>query len=156
MLELAKVESGTVTAELVDLKVEHFSSALVREFDHVARAKGLDYAVEVAPGTPEHIVTDPQRVHQILKNLLANAFKFTESGEVKVHIGVADHGWDRRTKSLVSAPSVIALSVRDTGIGIPLDDHAGFSRPSPKPTAALPASTVARAWACQLAGNWRP
>jgi signal transduction histidine kinase/ActR/RegA family two-component response regulator len=124
ILELAKVESGTVTAALAELKVDHFRTALVREFDHVARGKGIDYAVEVAPGTPEHIVTDPQRVHQILKNLLDNAFKFTDSGQVHVHIGMSDHGWDRRTRSLAEAPSVIAMSVRDSGIGIPKDEHA--------------------------------
>ncbi len=123
ILELAKVESGTVTAELAELKVEHFRTALVREFDHVARGKGIDYSVEVAPGTPQLIVTDPQRVHQILKNLLANAFKFTDSGEVRVHIGVSEQGWDRRTKSLAQAPSVIALSVRDSGIGIPGEEQ---------------------------------
>jgi len=123
ILELAKVESGTVTAELAELDVEHFRGALVREFDHVARGKGIDYSVEVAAGTPEQIVTDPQRLHRILKNLLANAFKFTEHGEVQVHIGLSDQGWDRRTKSLGEAPSVIALSVRDTGIGIPKEGH---------------------------------
>jgi signal transduction histidine kinase/HAMP domain-containing protein len=123
ILELAKVESGTVTADLVDLKVEHLRTALVREFDHVARGKEIDYVVEVAPGTPEHIVTDPQRLHQILKNLLANAFKFTQRGEVRVHIGLSAQGWDRRAKSLAEAPSVIALSVRDSGIGIPLEDQ---------------------------------
>jgi CheY-like chemotaxis protein len=68
-------------------------------------------------------VTDPQRLHQVLKNLLANAFKFTERGEVHVSVGVAERGWDRRTKSLAQAPSVIALSVRDTGIGIPEEEH---------------------------------
>ena len=123
ILELAKVESGTVIAELAELKLEHFRTALVREFDHVARGKGIDYSVEVVPGTPEHIVTDRQRLHQVLKNLLANAFKFTERGEVHVCVGVAERGWDRRTKSLAQAPSVIALSVRDTGIGIPEDEH---------------------------------
>ncbi|HUC13855.1 MAG TPA: ATP-binding protein, partial [Acidimicrobiales bacterium] len=123
ILELAKVESGTVIAELAALKVEHFCTALVREFDHVARAKGLDYTVDVAPGTPEHIVTDPQRLHQILKNLLANAFKFTDRGEVHVHIGVSDQGWDRRTKALAQAPAVIALSVSDSGIGIPSEEQ---------------------------------
>jgi signal transduction histidine kinase len=97
----------------------------------VARGKGIDYAVEVAPGTPENIVTDPQRLHQILKNLLANAFKFTERGEVYVSVGLSDQGWDRRTKSLAEAPSVIAFSVRDSGSGIPEEEHerifAGFS-----------------------------
>ena len=71
------------------------------------------------PDCPEIIVTDPQRLRQILKNLLANAFKFTERGDVQLQIGVADerleHGrWSRSS----SAPSVVALSVSDTGIGI--------------------------------------
>jgi signal transduction histidine kinase len=128
---LAKVELGTASAELADLSVEYFRTALVREFNYVARGKGIDYAVEVAPGTPENIVTDPQRLHQILKNLLANAFKFTERGEVYVSVGLSDQGWDRRTKSLAEAPSVIAFSVRDSGSGIPEEEHerifAGFS-----------------------------
>jgi signal transduction histidine kinase/HAMP domain-containing protein len=118
ILELAKVESGTVTADLAELSLEHFRTALVCEFDHVAHGKKIDYVVEVAPGTPDHIVTDPQRLHQILKNLLANAFKFTQQGEVRVHIGLSAQGWDNSTKSLAEAPSVIALSVRDTGVGI--------------------------------------
>jgi light-regulated signal transduction histidine kinase (bacteriophytochrome) len=127
-----KVESGTVTAELADLSIEHLRTALVREFNYVARGKGIDYSVEVAPGTPEHIVTDPQRLHQILKNLLSNAFKFTERGEVYVSVGLSEQGWDRRTKSLAEAPSVIAFSVRDSGIGVPEEEHqrifAAFSQ----------------------------
>ena len=60
--------------------------------------KGLGFSVEVAPGMPDDIVTDPQRLRQVLKNLLANAFKFTERGEVHVRVGLAERGWDRRTR----------------------------------------------------------
>ncbi len=56
-------------------------SALLREFELVAKGKGLAYSIDLAPGVPETIVTDSQRLRQILKNLLANAFKFTEHGE---------------------------------------------------------------------------
>ena len=70
------------------------------------------------PRHPRGIVTDPQRLRQILKNLLVNAFKFTEHGSVGVSVGLTDSGWINDTRSLVDAPSVVALSVTDTGIGI--------------------------------------
>jgi signal transduction histidine kinase/HAMP domain-containing protein len=118
ILELAKVESGTMTVEMSNLSVGDFRMALLREFEQVAEGKALGYSIELAPGSPKDIVTDPQRLRQILKNLLANAFKFTERGEVEVQISLAKNGWGRETESLVNASSVMAISVRDTGIGI--------------------------------------
>ena len=123
ILDLAKAESGTVTAEMTDVSVEELRRTLDREFEHIAEAKGLGYAVDVALGTPDSIVTDPQRLRQILKNLLSNAFKFTEHGEVHVQIGLADKGWNPATESLQQAPSVLAFAVRDTGIGIDEEQH---------------------------------
>ena len=87
----------------------------------MAGRKGLGYTIDVAPGTPRNIDTDHQRLRQILKNLLANAFKFTERGSVHVQIGPVDEGWDPEVESLSGAPSVIALSVTDTGIGIDVE-----------------------------------
>ena len=118
ILELAKVESGTVTAELTTVSVAMLRRSLLREFEQVAAAGGLGYSIDVSPGSPQDIVTDSQRLRQILKNLLANAFKFTEQGEVHVDIGPAHDGWRPETKSLVKARSVIAIAIRDTGIGI--------------------------------------
>jgi len=118
ILELAKVESGTVTVNLTDLSFARFRVALLREFELVAQGKGLGYGIELAAGCPEDIFTDPQRLHQILKNLLANAFKFTHEGEVQVHVGLATHGWSQATASLAKASSVVAITVVDTGIGI--------------------------------------
>ncbi|MEY2433001.1 MAG: hypothetical protein QOC92_2726, partial [Acidimicrobiaceae bacterium] len=118
ILDLAKVESGTVSIEMTDLSIGELRSALLREFEQVAAGKGVAYSIDVAPGSPAEIVTDPQRLRQILKNLLANAFKFTEHGHVRLEIGVADKGWSLETETLVNAPSVVALSVSDTGIGI--------------------------------------
>ena len=81
--------------------------------------KGLGYSIDLAPDCPPTIVTDPQRLRQILKNLLANAFKFTEHGEVRVHVGLArerlEPGERRRSRA---PPSVLAFAVTDTGIGI--------------------------------------
>ncbi len=118
ILDLAKVESGTVLAEMADVSVGELRLALLREFEPVAQGKGLGYSIDLAPGSPEVIVTDLQRLRQILKNLLANAFKFTDRGNVRVQIGLAENGWSREVATLVTAPSVVALSVTDTGIGI--------------------------------------
>jgi signal transduction histidine kinase/CheY-like chemotaxis protein/HAMP domain-containing protein len=118
ILDLAKVESGTVTVELAELSIGQLRTALLREFEHVAQGKGLGYSIDLAPGSPQTLVTDPRRLHQILKNLLANAFKFTERGGVRVLVGLANTGWSRDTESLAAASSVVALSVSDTGIGV--------------------------------------
>ena len=118
ILDLAKVESGTVTAEMSDVSVAELRSALLREFEHVAQGKGIDFSIDLAPDGLEHIVTDPQRLRQILKNLLSNAFKFTEHGQVQMRIGLADHGWSPEMEPLVDASSVVAFSVSDSGIGI--------------------------------------
>jgi len=118
ILDLAKVGSGTVTVEMTELYVEELRSTLLREYEQVAKGKGLGYSIDLAPGSPESIVTDPQRLRQILKNLLANAFKFTEHGHVHLQVSVAENGWNRDVKALAAASSVVALAVSDTGIGI--------------------------------------
>jgi signal transduction histidine kinase/CheY-like chemotaxis protein/HAMP domain-containing protein len=123
ILELAKVESGTVTAELGEVSVGKLRTSLLREFEQVAANGGLEYSIEVADGTPEQIVTDAQRLRQILMNLLANAFKFTEHGGVRVAIGRAKDGWSPDTQSLVRAPAVISVAITDTGIGIDAEEQ---------------------------------
>jgi len=123
ILDLAKVESGTVDIEVSDIALGEFGDALVKEFEHVAKGKGLSFSAVVADGCPDHIVSDPQRLRQILKNLLANAFKFTKTGEVQVRISSPATGWHQDVGTLAHAPSVIAFSVRDTGIGIDTDQQ---------------------------------
>jgi signal transduction histidine kinase/CheY-like chemotaxis protein len=118
ILELAKVESGTVNVEISDVSVGQLRSALTREFEPVADGKGLAFSIAVEADVPAVIVTDPQRLRQILKNLLSNAFKFTEYGEVHLRVALADRGWSRETESLVNASSVVAFAVSDTGIGV--------------------------------------
>ncbi|MDQ1478934.1 MAG: hypothetical protein QOE62_4163, partial [Actinomycetota bacterium] len=118
ILDLAKVESGTATVEPAEVSVALLHTDLVREFEHVARSKGLDFVVDVASTCPDTIVTDPQRLRQILKNLIANAFKFTERGGVHVQVAIPTDGWSPATATLADAPSVISFAVRDTGIGI--------------------------------------
>jgi signal transduction histidine kinase len=123
VLDLAKAESGTVVVELADVSVAELRTGFLREFEPVAQGKGLAYSVEVDPDVPDSIVTDSQRLRQILKNLLANAFKFTEHGRVHLRFRLAGAGWSPETDSLVDAPSVVAVSVSDTGIGIASDQQ---------------------------------
>ena len=123
ILDLAKVESGTVVVDMADIDLAGMLATLRREFDLVAQGKGLKFSVKLADGCPTALVSDPQRLRQIMKNLLANAFKFTNDGEVRVEISAVDAGWDRDSKSLSNAPSVMALRVSDTGIGIDDDQQ---------------------------------
>ena len=120
ILDLAKVESGTVVAENEEVSLEQLRLALLREFGLIAQRKGLDYTIDLSAHCPERMVTDPQRLRQILKNLLANAFKFTERGGVRVSIGFAEDGWGTEASLPADAP-VLAFAVTDTGIG--MDDE---------------------------------
>jgi signal transduction histidine kinase len=93
----------------------------VRSFRHEAEARKLSYSVDMDPHLARSLNTDSKRLLQILKNLLSNAFKFTEHGGVRVQIGVASGGWSSDHPVMSQAPTVVELSVSDTGIGIPLE-----------------------------------
>ena len=109
LLDLAKIESGAVTAlNIGPASLEHIKLELERLFRQVALEKRLEFAIEIAPGLPRTIRTDATRLKQILKNLLANAFKFTSKGGVRLRI--APRGTD-----------AVAFAVMDSGIGIAPD-----------------------------------
>jgi signal transduction histidine kinase/DNA-binding response OmpR family regulator len=119
ILDLSKVESGTMTLDLNNMAFTEMRQHLDRVFRHVAESKDLHFAIEVDPTTPEEIYTDSKRLEQILRNLLSNAFKFTEKGYVSVRVAPANSGWSADHPVLSQAESVIAFTVSDTGIGIP-------------------------------------
>ncbi len=123
ILDLAKAESGTVTVDLSTVAVEHLRNTLFREFEHVAADRKLGFSIDIEPDVPPDIVTDPQRFRQVLKNLLANAFKFTERGDVGVTIGLARRGWRHESHALEDAESVLSVAVTDTGIGIGVEER---------------------------------
>jgi signal transduction histidine kinase/HAMP domain-containing protein/ActR/RegA family two-component response regulator len=118
ILDLAKVESGTVTLDISELTLTTLTDALELEYGEVANQQGLAFALELAPDLPPTITTDAGRLRQVLKNLLSNAFKFTERGEVSVRVSAADSGWSSGNDALERAEAVIAFSVADSGIGI--------------------------------------
>ncbi len=119
ILDLAKVESGHGHGrERRGLPRRAAGRRCCASSSPSPRQRGLGYTIDLAPGTPAHIVTDPQRLRQILKNLLANAFKFTERGSVHVHDRPRRRRLGPGAAVAVRGASVLALSVSDTGIGI--------------------------------------
>ncbi|MGZ3477136.1 MAG: response regulator, partial [Polyangiales bacterium] len=122
ILDLSKVEAGKMQVEPRDLVLTEIKESTERTFTAVATQKGLEFQTEVNRNAPIEIRTDPQRLHQVLKNLLANAFKFTEKGYVRLTIKAADRKTTKFENELLkSASRVIAFEVRDTGIGIAKD-----------------------------------
>ncbi|HYV39659.1 MAG TPA: response regulator [Gemmataceae bacterium] len=121
ILDLSKIESGTVTVEPEEVSFAILRETMERNFRHVAETKNLAFQIEFDPRLPRTINTDVKRLQQVLKNLLSNAFKFTAQGHVKLRIGLAEHGWNPDHNMLNRSPAVISFSVTDTGIGIAPD-----------------------------------
>ena len=119
ILDLSKIESGTVVVDAGEVPFRDLSDYVERTFQHVADAKQLDFPLTLAPTLPRSLHTDAKRLQQVLKNLLSNAFKFTDRGQVALDVRPVSSGWHADNETLSRAESVIALSVRDTGIGIP-------------------------------------
>jgi HAMP domain-containing protein/CheY-like chemotaxis protein/signal transduction histidine kinase len=119
ILDLSKIESGTVTVECEDLLFTHLRETIERNFRHEADARKLSFTADFDSRLGRAITTDSKRLLQVLKNLLSNAFKFTDRGGVRLHVGVAMGGWTSDHPTLTQAPSVVEFSVSDTGIGIP-------------------------------------
>src|SRR4029079_5846665 len=116
-----KIESGTVTLDIGQMSFASLRDQTDRTFSQVAADKKLDFIVELDPGLPRAMYTDDKRLQQSVKNLLSNAFKFTEAGHVKLKVARAQSGWNPTNDHLNTAGQVLAFTVEDTGIGIPED-----------------------------------
>jgi hypothetical protein len=129
ILDLSKIESGTVTVEVGEVTFADLHDYVARTFQHVAEEKGLRFDVEVDRSLPRSMQTDAKRLQQILKNLLANAFKFTEKGSVTFRLGTAAGGWSPDHPVLRTARPVVCMAVTDTGIGIEREKQAIIFEP---------------------------
>ncbi|HWA71003.1 MAG TPA: HAMP domain-containing protein [Polyangiaceae bacterium] len=118
ILDLSKIESGTVTVEPEDIVFGSLRETAHRMFHHMAEGKGLVFDVDIAPELPRSFICDPKRLQQILKNLLSNAFKFTAQGRVSMTVRQVTSGWNPDHPGLNAASAVVAFAVSDTGIGI--------------------------------------
>jgi HAMP domain-containing protein/signal transduction histidine kinase/DNA-binding response OmpR family regulator len=121
ILDLSKIESGTVTIEVGDMPMDSLKRHMERTFRQLAADKSLDFNVEFDASLPQAIRTDEKRLQQIVLNLLSNAFKFTSKGSVTLAVRSADHGWSPNHPVLHDADRAIEIAVIDTGIGIPED-----------------------------------
>ncbi len=142
ILDLSKIESGTVVVDAGELHLAELRSYVERTFRHVAESKNVDFNIQLDPRLPRSMFTDAKRLQQVIKNLLSNAFKFTHSGGVSLIVEPAQSGWHSDNDDLNRAQAeagplpdlsgrpvgahagvrgVLAFSVVDTGIGIPAD-----------------------------------
>jgi signal transduction histidine kinase len=119
ILDLAKIESGTVVLDIAPARLSDLVGYVERTFRQVADDRKLKFEIRKDDAVPARIRTDLKRLQQILKNLLSNAIKFTERGKVSLHIRLAKVGWSQDRAELANAPSVVAFEVEETGIGIP-------------------------------------
>jgi CheY-like chemotaxis protein/signal transduction histidine kinase/HAMP domain-containing protein len=121
ILDLSKIESGTVTLDVSEYRFSNLRNYVDRTFRHMAEAKHLGFQVDLADNLPTAVMTDTTRLQQVLKNLLSNAFKFTSHGHVSLTISLVSSGWTADHPHLLHADAVLAFSVRDSGVGIPSD-----------------------------------
>jgi signal transduction histidine kinase/DNA-binding response OmpR family regulator/CHASE3 domain sensor protein len=110
VLDLSRIEAGKVEVAAEPVSLAALLESLVKMFQPAAADKHLGFSAVVDPGTPDQIETDPQRLGQILKNLLSNALKFTNQGEINLRV-------------FVSASDQVSFAVRDTGVGIAAHQH---------------------------------
>jgi HAMP domain-containing protein/CheY-like chemotaxis protein/signal transduction histidine kinase len=121
ILDLSKIESGTVSVEAEEVFFGALLETVSRPFRHEAENRRLLFEVTGDSRMGRSLVTDSKRLQQVLKNLLSNAFKFTEMGSVRLNVSLASDGWSPGHPVLSGAGSVIAFEVSDTGIGIPVE-----------------------------------
>jgi HAMP domain-containing protein/CheY-like chemotaxis protein/signal transduction histidine kinase len=121
VLDLSKVEAGKIEIYPSDVSLTEVEGYLERSFRPVAQQKGLEFTLEHDADAPKVVLTDGQRLQQILRNLLGNAFKFTETGKVGVRVSIVTSKSGLSAPALREAQRVIAFGVSDSGIGIPKD-----------------------------------
>ena len=121
ILDLSKIESGTVTVDAEEVFFANLVDMVARPFRHEADNRQLSFEAHVDPNLGRSITTDSKRLQQVLKNLLSNAFKFTAQGGVRLNVALASGGWSSEHPVLSQSPAVVAFEVTDTGIGIPFE-----------------------------------
>ncbi len=121
ILDLSKIESGMMGIEVLEVSVDDVTEQLERSFHQLAQDKNIGFFIERSTDFDPTIVTDDKRLQQILMNLLSNAFKFTDQGNVVLKVAAAAKDEKYYLESLNRVPEVVAFSVSDTGIGIPAE-----------------------------------
>ena len=126
---MSKIESGTVTLDVGEVRFEEMRQTMERTFRHVAEGKGSASRSTSIRVCLRRCTPDAQRLDQVLKNLLSNAFKFTDRGYVNLRVTPVTEGWSPENVNLNRAETVLAFSVSDSGIGIPADKQTTIFEP---------------------------
>ncbi|WP_322902847.1 CHASE3 domain-containing protein [Paenibacillus sp. SGZ-1009] len=120
ILDLSKVEAGKMQIEINPISVEAMVEQMERSFRETAAQRELFFKVDVEDNVPELVYSDEMRIQQVLRNLLSNAFKFTQTGGVTLQVQKVNHV---QTNSYESTQPMLAFSVSDTGIGITAENR---------------------------------
>ncbi len=121
ILDLSKIEAGKIEVERRAVPLGEIRAYAEQHFLPIAQQKRVTFETAISPEAPPTLVTDPQRLQQILKNLLSNAFKFTETGSIEMLVRVEKDTRRFQSQALRRARAVVAFAIKDTGIGIPLE-----------------------------------
>ncbi len=121
ILDLSKIEAGKITLTIDEVNLTEIPELMKQAFDPIAEKTGIAFRMGSNERLPFIWHTDGQRLQQIIKNLLSNAFKFTKEGYVELTLELADQAVAEKILPIYSNEQILAISVRDTGIGIPLD-----------------------------------
>lgn len=121
ILDLSKVESGKIDINFDQVNLAELAENTKSLFTPIILQKNIDFNIEIEDGLPEKIISDEQRLQQIINNLLSNAFKFTETGYVKMNICIPKEEDIKNYKIEENVNKLISIEIIDTGIGIPAD-----------------------------------
>jgi CheY-like chemotaxis protein/signal transduction histidine kinase/HAMP domain-containing protein len=120
ILDLSKIEAGRMDLRLQPVEIADLMRSISLQFEPMAKNQNLKLEIRCEEGLPKSIITDHQRLGQIIKNLMGNALKFTENGSVSISFCHTPVSIDL-SKSGLQPSSALAIQVKDSGIGIPLD-----------------------------------
>jgi signal transduction histidine kinase len=135
ILDLSRIESGRMRLEPAPFSPVRLGHSVLRPFEFDSSRKGLELSLETAGDVSGHLNGDAARIKQILRNLIGNAFKFTESGKVVLRIGnqgslaLQDQGFQGRPAGPARDMQILSFEVEDTGIGVPEAARARIFEP---------------------------
>jgi PAS domain S-box-containing protein len=146
ILDFSRIEAGRLVAERVEFDLGQVVGHLTDVFADQARHKGLALEVSVAPEVPRQLVGDPLRLQQVLVNLVSNALKFTERGQVRLSVSLVGEPGD---------PARLRLAVSDDGVGMTPEQQAQLFQPFTQADGSTTLASAVPGWGWSSVAGWR-